>query len=269
MRKETEKATRIPRPRARSKQKPAEPKGDGLERIQKIIAAGGVTSRRKAEELMTQGRVVVNGKVVTELGAKANPLSDRIEVDGKKITSGGQPKAYILLNKPKGVISSVSDEHNRPVVTDIVRVKVRVYPVGRLDYDAEGVILLTNDGDLSNRLIHPTFMVAKIYQVKVKGAPTREKLQKLEKGVYLDDGRTLPAKARFLRATDENSWIELTVFEGRNHLVKRMCMAIGHPVQKLKRVEFAGIRLGELKPGEWRPLTDKELEALQFLSKGK
>jgi 23S rRNA-/tRNA-specific pseudouridylate synthase len=141
LRKETEKATRIPRPRARSKQKSAAPQGDGLERIQKIIAAGGVTSRRKAEELITQGRVVINGQVVTELGAKANPLSDRIEVDGRKITSGGQPKAYILLNKPKGVISSVSDEHNRPVVTDIVRVKVRVYPVGRLDYDAEGVIL--------------------------------------------------------------------------------------------------------------------------------
>jgi len=253
LRKETGKATRTPRPRARSKQKPVAPDFEKLERIQKIIAAGGITSRRKAEELMTQGRVVVNGKVVTELGAKANPFSDRIEVDGRKITAGGQPKAYILLNKPKGYISAVSDEHKRPVVTDLVRVKVRVYPVGRLDYDAEGVILLTNDGELSNRLIHPTFGVPKTYQVKVKGAPTREKLEKLEKGVFLEDGRTLPAKARFLRATDENSWIELTVFEGRNHLVKRMCMAIGHPVQKLKRVSFAGIKLGSMKPGEWRP----------------
>src|SRR3990170_4645062 len=270
LRKIEEKAkTQTPRPRARSKQKPVGPSLDKLERIQKIIAAGGVTSRRKAEELMTQGRVTVNGQTVTELGAKANPFSDRIEVDGRKITAGGEPEADNLLNKPEGDKSSVSDEHNRPVVTDLVKVKVRVYPVGRLDYDAEGVILLTTDGDLSNRLIHPTFMVAKIYQVKVKGAPTREKLQKLEKGVYLDDGRTLPATAKFLRATDENSWIELTVFEGRNHLVKRMCMAIGHPVQKLKRVEFAGIRLGILKPGEWRPLTQKELDALQHLSKGK
>ncbi|OGP17839.1 MAG: pseudouridine synthase [Deltaproteobacteria bacterium GWC2_55_46] len=248
------------RTRPKKTQAPAESR---LERLQKIIATAGITSRRKAEELITQGRVTVNGKEITELGAKADPLQDRIEVDGKRISVKG-PKVYILLYKPKGYISSVSDEHGRPVVTNLVsRLRLRVYPVGRLDYDAEGVLLLTNDGDLSNRLIHPTFQVPKKYLVKVKDAPAREKLDKLEKGIRLEDGKTLPAKAKFVRATQENSWIELTVFEGRNHLVKRMCMAIGHPVQKLKRVEFAGLRLGTLKPGEFRLLTEDEVAELK------
>ena len=251
--------TRKPAPKA--------PEAPHQDRLQKIIATAGITSRRKAEELILEGRVTVNGKTITELGAKADPSSDRIEVDGKRISVKG-PKVYLLLNKPKGYISSVSDEHNRPVVTQLVsRVRARVYPVGRLDYDAEGVLLLTNDGDLSNKLIHPTFQVPKTYLVKVKGIPPKEKLEKLEKGVFLEDGRTLPAKAKFVRATEENSWIELTVFEGRNHLVKRMCMAIGHPVQKLKRVDFAGIKVGKLKPGEFRPLTEKELETLKGLGK--
>ncbi|HEY4708232.1 MAG TPA: pseudouridine synthase [Thermodesulfobacteriota bacterium] len=230
-----------------------------------MIATAGITSRRKAEELILEGRVTVNGKTISELGAKADPSSDSIAVDGKRISVKG-PKVYLLLYKPKGYISSVSDEHNRPVVTQLVsKVKARVYPVGRLDYDAEGVLLLTNDGDLSNRLIHPTFQAPKTYLVKVKGVPPKEKLEKLEKGVSLEDGRTLPAKAKFIRPTEENSWIELTVFEGRNHLVKRMCMAVGHPVQKIKRVDFAGIKLGKLKPGEFRHLTEKELEALKGL----
>lgn len=213
--------------------------------------------------MITEGRVRVNGRAVTELGAKADPAKDRIEVDGKRVRYGG-PRVYVLLYKPKGFISSVSDEAGRPVVTQLVSaVKSRVYPVGRLDYDAEGVLLLTNDGDFSNKLIHPTFQVPKTYLIKVSDVPAKEKLKKLETGVHLEDGKTLPAKVKFVRATRLNSWIELTVFEGRNHLVKRMCQAIGHPVQKLKRIEFAGLKLGALKPGEWRHLTEREVAELK------
>ncbi|MBI5586957.1 MAG: rRNA pseudouridine synthase [Deltaproteobacteria bacterium] len=230
-----------------------------------MIASAGITSRRKAEELITQGRVTVNRETVTELGAKADPLKDTIAVDGKAISTRG-PKIYVLLNKPKGYISSVSDPEKRPVVVELLtRVKGRVYPVGRLDYDAEGVLLLTNDGELSNKLIHPNFKVAKKYLVKVRDLPSKEDIDKLENGVWLDDGRTLPAKARLVRQTKENSWIELTVYEGRNRLVKRMCQAVGHPVAKLQRVEFAGIRLGEMKVGEWRFLTPAEVERLKSL----
>ncbi|MBI5826283.1 MAG: rRNA pseudouridine synthase [Deltaproteobacteria bacterium] len=171
----------------------------------------------------------------------------------------------MLLNKPKGYISAVADPLKRPVVTDLLKVRERVFPVGRLDYDAEGALILTNDGELSNRLIHPKFKVPKKYLVKVRDVPTDEDLQKLRKGVYLDDGRTLPADAKFVRKTQENSWIELTVTEGRNRLVKRMCMAIGHPVSKLKRMEFAGIKLGALEAGQWRFLTPKEVERLKGL----
>ncbi|MBI1912206.1 MAG: rRNA pseudouridine synthase [Deltaproteobacteria bacterium] len=234
------------------------------ERLQKIISAAGITSRRKAEELVTQGRVTVNNHTVTEVGAKADPFKDRIAVDGKLISFKG-PKVYILLNKPKDCISAVTDPLHRQVVTDLVNTKERVYPIGRLDYDAEGVILLTNDGELSNKLIHPNFKVPKKYLVKVKDVPKREDIEKLERGVYLEDGRTLPARARFVKETQENSWIEITVIEGRNRLVKRMCQAIGHPVIKLKRVEFAGIKLGSLEPGQYRMLTEREVERLKNL----
>ncbi len=205
--------------------------------------------------------------MVDQLGVKVDAGKDVIEVDGRNITSKG-PRVYILLNKPKGYISSVTDPLKRPVVTDLVRqTPSRVFPVGRLDFDAEGVLLLTNDGEFSNRLIHPKFAIPKKYLVKVKDVPEKSDIEKLEKGVYLEDGKTGPAKARFIRKTQENSWIELTVFEGRNRLVKRMCMAIGHPVAKLKRIEFAGIKLGSLKPGEYRFLTPKEVEALKGLGK--
>lgn len=209
----------------------------------------------------------VNRTVVDRLGTKVDPEKDVIEVDGRNITSKG-PRIYILLNKPKGYISAISDPLKRPVVTDLVgNISLRLFPVGRLDYDAEGVLLLTNDGEFSNRLIHPRFDVPKKYLVKVKDVPEKSDLEKLEHGVYLEDGKTRPAKTRFIRKTQENSWIELTVFEGRNRLVKRMCMAIGHPVAKLKRIEFAGIKLGSLKPGEFRLLTKKEVEALKGLGK--
>ncbi len=234
-------------------------------RLQKIIADAGITSRRKAEEMIEDGRVRVNRSVVTELGAKADPAKDLVEVDKKAITGQGSssPKHYILLYKPKGVISSVTDPERRPVVTDFIKkIKARLYPVGRLDFDAEGVIILTNDGELTNRLIHPRYKVPKRYLVKVSDLPDERSLKRLQNGVRLDDGMTAPAKVRFVRKTAENSWLEITVIEGRNRLIKKMCQAIGHPVLKLKRISFAGITLRGLKPGDYRPLTDEEVSRL-------
>ena len=234
-------------------------------RLQKIIADAGVTSRRKAEEMIEDGRVRVNRHVVTELGAKADPAKDLVEVDKKPITGSNSyaPKHHILLYKPKGVISSVTDPERRPVVTDFVRkIKARLYPVGRLDFDAEGAIILTNDGELTNRLIHPRYKVPKRYLVKVSDHPDERQIKRLQNGVRLDDGMTAPAKVRLVRETAENSWLEITVIEGRNRLIKRMCQAVGHPVLKLKRVAFAGITLRGLKPGDYRALTGEEVSRL-------
>ncbi len=210
----------------------------------------------------------MNRKTVTELGTKADPMVDKILVDNEPIRRKEKP-VHVLLNKPKGYISAVSDPGTRPVVVDLLKkVKGRVYPVGRLDYDAEGVLLITNDGELSNRLIHPNFKIKKTYEVKVRGVPTDKTLSKLKSGVYLEDGRTQPAEVRFLRKAKENSWIEITVTEGRNRLIKRMCKRVGHPVMKLKRTEFAGIRLGRLDVGEYRFLKPQEVRALKDLSRG-
>ncbi|MEK7880519.1 MAG: pseudouridine synthase [Deltaproteobacteria bacterium] len=231
------------------------------ERLQKIISKAGITSRRKAEELIIQGRVRVNRKVVTELGAKADPDSDRVDVDGELISFKG-PKVYVLLNKPKSFVSTLSDNVGRPTVVSLVNVKERVFPVGRLDYDAEGVMLLTNDGEFCDKLIHPKYHVPKKYLVKVRNIPDEATLQKLRDGVYLDDGRTRPATVKFVRKTEGNAWIEIIVTEGKNRLIKRMCQRVGHPVNKLKRIEFAGIGLGKLALGEWRFLTAKEVEGL-------
>ncbi len=252
------------------KSSPTSPETPSPVRLQKAIAGAGITSRRKAEEMIAAGRVEVNHKVVSVMGVKVDLDVDIVTVDGRRIAGDKGPKLYILLNKPKGVISALSDPAKRPVVTDLLkRVKVRVWPVGRLDYDAEGALLLTNDGFLGNRLIHPRYSVPKKYMVKVRGVPSGAKLAKLERGISLADGRTLPCKARFDRHTNtkENSWIELTVYEGRNRLVKRMCQAIGHPVSKLKRLEFAGLKLGGLKLGGYRKLTKGEVERLKDLNR--
>lgn len=212
------------------------------------------------------GRVRVNRKRVTELGTKADPATDLIEVDGKPLNTSG-PRRYILLNKPKSYISSASDPEGRPVVTDLVkRIKVRLYPVGRLDYDAEGALLLTNDGELSAKLLHPRHKVPKTYLVKVKGMPGEEILAKVRRGVRLEDGKTLPAKARLHKTTKENTWIEVTVTEGRNRLIKRIFAALGHPVLKLKRNSFAGLTPKGLKPGDYRELKPREVERLRTAS---
>ncbi|MBI5233450.1 MAG: rRNA pseudouridine synthase [Deltaproteobacteria bacterium] len=239
-----------------------------MERLQKIIANAGIASRRKAEEMILESRVRLNGKIINSLGMKADLCVDIIEVDGKRLRPP-QRSLYILLNKPKGVISSTSDPEGRPVVTDFVKKAAkseRVFPVGRLDFDAEGALLLTNDGCLCTRLIHPRRKIPKKYLVKVSDVPCDKDLKRLSEGVKLEDGMTMPAKARLVRTTKENSWIELIVVEGRNRLIKRMRARVGHSVAKLKRVEFAGLGVGGLKSGEWRFLVEKEVLQLKKLA---
>ncbi len=230
----------------------------------------GVASRRKSEEIILQARVKVDGKVVITPGTKVDSNKSKIEVDGRRINPAGTllgRAQYILLNKPKGFISAASEAGRRPVVVDLIKkVKGRLFPVGRLDYDAEGVLIITNDGELTNKLIHPRYAIEKRYVVKVSDVPDLKDLKNLERGVYLEDGRTLPAKVRFIKKTRENSWIEITVTEGRTRLIKRMCAAVGHSVLKLKRVEFAGIRLGRLKTGDYRNLEKSEVQALMDIT---
>lgn len=241
------------------------------ERLQKIIAAAGVASRRKAEELITSGHVQVNGTVITELGSKADPDVDHVRVNGK-LLHFEQRNIYLLLNKPKGYVTTVSDPEKRPTVMDLIRgVKGRVYPVGRLDYASEGLLLLTNDGDLANRLMKAASHVAKTYVVKVAGVPKEEALAKLRAGVSIatDEGRrvrTNPASVKIVKEA-ANPWYEVTLIEGRNRQIRRMFEAVGHHVEKIKRVRYGPLTL-DVPPGEFRPLTLKEIERLKSASKG-
>lgn len=237
-----------------------------MERLQKVIAQAGVTSRRKAEQLIVEGKVKVNGKVVQQLGVKVNPAKDKIEVEGIPIDR--EEPVYFLLYKPQGVISSVSDDRGRKVVTDFVETHHRVFPVGRLDYDTSGIILLTNDGEFANLLTHPKHEIEKVYVAKVQGIPTIDKIKKLREGVMLEDGKTAPAKVKILSANRKKdvSIIQLTIHEGRNRQVRRMFEAIGHRVLKLKRERFAFLDLKGMNPGEIRPLKPIEVRHLRELA---
>jgi 23S rRNA pseudouridine2605 synthase len=238
-----------------------------LERLQKILSAAGIASRRAAEEIIVAGRVAVNGKVVTELGSRADPAQDRITVDGKALRSEGV-RSYIVLNKPVGFVTTLKDPQGRPVVTDLLKgVKERVYPVGRLDYNTEGVLLLTNDGELANRLAHPRHEVEKEYMVRVRGSVAPEQLQLLSAGVDLDDGRSAPAVVNLLRESENNTWISITIHEGRYRQVRRMCEAVGLSVVRLKRSRYGILETAELKPGEFRFLTPAEVNGLCALCK--
>src|SRR5438309_3547099 len=235
------------------------------ERLQKIIAAAGVASRRKAEELITAGRVVVNGNVVTELGSKADPEHDHIRVDGK-LLHGSQRPVYLLLNKPKGFVTTMSDPERRPTVMDLVRgVGSRVYPVGRLDYASEGLLLLTNDGDLAHRLMKAASHVAKTYVVKVSGKPAEEKLVRLRAGLSIGTDqkrvKTSPARIRLVRDAP-NPWYEITLIEGRNRQIRRMFEEIGHHVEKVMRVRYGPLEL-DVEPGKFRLLTLQEVAQLK------
>jgi 23S rRNA pseudouridine2605 synthase len=239
-----------------------------LERLQKIIAAAGVTSRRKAETLIQAGRVSVNGQTMTELGSKADPRRDRITVDGRPLISN-RNLVYLLLNKPIGYVSTVTDPERRPTVISLLKgVKERVYPVGRLDYNSSGIMLLTNDGDLANFMMSRASAVPRTYQVKIEGRPNADDLRKLERGVTLDGRRTAPAKIKALGARTERDkpWYEITLVEGRYHQVRRMFERIGQPVIKLKRVRIAFLSDKELAPGQFRHLTSTELRKLKMMS---
>lgn len=236
-------------------------------RLQKLIAGTGLASRRKAEEMIAAGRVTVNGKIVRELGTKVDAAKDHVKVDGRHIRSA-QPYVYVLLHKPKNVMSTLHDPEGRPTVKEFLPgVTVRVFPVGRLDFDSEGLMLLTNNGELAQALLHPKYHVPKTYLVKVKGVLEEEDIEALETGVQLDDGVTAPAQVKKIRKAESNSWVEVTIHEGRKHQVKRMLEAVGHPVLKLVRVRMGSLALGHMAPGEYRFLTDREANALRDLVK--
>lgn len=236
------------------------------QRLQKLIAAAGVASRRHAEELMAAGRVTVNGEVIKELGSKADPDKDYIKVNGKLINPQlkSREKVYVLLNKPKGYLSSVSDPEGRPLVTQLLPPAVgRVHPVGRLDFNTEGLLLLTNDGEFTNFITAARNRVEKVYEVKVKGVPAESGLQRLRRGIVLDDGtRTAPAKIAKLHETQSNAWYEVLLHQGRNQQVRRMFELIGHSVLKLRRVRIGILHDEGLKPGAWRLLTPLEVRRL-------
>ena len=233
------------------------------QRLQKIISQAGIASRRKAEELILQGRVEVNGKVVRTLGAKADPEKDHVKLNGRLLRTG-QPKVYLMLNKPKGYVTTLKDPEGRPTVMELLKgVHQRVYPIGRLDYDAEGLLLFTNDGEIAEHLMHPRYEIPRTYLVKVKGVLEDQEIQRLEAGVLLIDGMTAPCRIKKMRKTMENSWIELTMREGRNRQVKRILEHAGHPVLKLKRIRFAWLELAGLEVGEYRYLAEKEIQRIK------
>jgi len=233
-------------------------------RLAKLIAHRGVASRREAEELIREGLVTVNGETAV-VTTPADPESDVVEVRGVRLPTA-PVRGYYLLNKPRGYITSRRDPQGRPGVLELVKdLPVRVETVGRLDYDTEGALLLTNDGDLAHLLTHPSSEVPKMYVAKVQGVPPKDDLLAIERGIPLEDGMTAPAKARVLEVRGDQSWVEVTVHEGRNRLIRRVMAYLGHPVIELRREKFAGISLGRLSVGEARPLADEEVAALQAL----
>jgi 23S rRNA pseudouridine2605 synthase len=243
----------------------------GTVRLQKIIAQAGLASRRAAEKLIADGRVTVNGETVHEMGTKADPTRDDIRIDGRRLKSPERHR-YILLNKPAGYITTRADPQRRPTVVDLlVGVKEYVYPVGRLDYDTQGLLLLTNDGDLAARLTHPRHEVDRTYEARVAGMPDDEAIKRLRRGIPLDGRRTHPADVTLINKgrRDEDGVLHVTIREGRNRQVRRMLEAVGHPVRSLRRTRFGPLTLRGLQPGTWRELTAPEVEKLKKWKSGK
>lgn len=231
-------------------------------RLQKYLASKGVASRRKAEEIILAGRVSVNGEIIRELGTKVRE-EDSIEVDGKAIQKV-QENIYIMLNKPTGYITSVRDQFNRPTVLDLVKdVKERIYPVGRLDYDTSGLIILSNDGEFTYRLTHPKHETNKVYIAEIKGVPTEEEIYQVRSGLVIDGHTTSPAGFEILERKPNSSVVKITIHEGRNRQVRKMCAMIYHPVINLQRVAVGPVLLGELPLGKWRHLSEGEIKELE------
>ncbi|HEU5324090.1 MAG TPA: pseudouridine synthase [Methylomirabilota bacterium] len=235
-------------------------------RLNKILAQAGLTSRRGGDRLILEGRVAVNGAVTRELATLADPAVDRIAVDGRALQAA-EPIVHLLLHKPRGYVTSLRDPHGRPVVADLVDAGVRLYPVGRLDWDVEGALLLTNDGPLTHRLLHPRYALPRVYEAEVAGRVTPADLPRWRQGVQLPDGRAVPRGVELVRG-GATSLLRLTFTEGRKHEVKRYCEALGHRVRRLRRVAFGPLRLGSLRVGESRPLTAREVAALRAAGQG-
>ncbi|HET6421200.1 MAG TPA: pseudouridine synthase [Geobacteraceae bacterium] len=239
-----------------------------LERLQKILASAGVASRREAEQIIASGRVSVNGVIVSEMGFKADPESDVITFDGKRV-SPGTPKIYIMLYKPAGYVTTMKDPQGRQIVTDLLKdVKARVFPVGRLDYNTEGLLLLTNDGAWANALAHPRHEVEKEYRVRVRGKVSPAQIRQIAEGVVLEDGKTAPAVVKIIKESDNNTWLSVSIHEGRYRQVRRMCEAVNLQVVRLKRHRYGFLDLGKLKSGEYRILTESEVARLRKSGKG-
>lgn len=232
------------------------------ERLQKILARAGVASRRQAERLIREGRVKVNGRVVRELGVRADPFHDHIRVDGRRIRTA--PALYYVFHKPVGVVTTLSDPQGRPCIGDLAQeLPARVFPVGRLDVNSAGLLLLTSDGPLAQRLTHPRYKIPKQYRVKVRGLPDEKALGRLRRGIRLEDGLTRPATVVLERTRGKKSWLRVTLTEGRRRQVRRMCETVGHPVEKLVRVQLGPLSLGGLRPGLLRPLAPEDVAALR------
>lgn len=232
------------------------------QRLQKIIAEMGIASRRRAEELIIEGRVTVNGKAAV-IGMKADPAVDHIKVDGKLLVNP-ENKVYFIFNKPRGVVTSLSDPEGRPTVNDFLRgIKQRVFPVGRLDYDSEGLLILTNDGEFAHSILHPSKKIPKTYLVKIKGVLEDEEINKLRTGIRLDRTVTAPAKVKRLRKAEQNSWVEMTISEGKKRQIRRMMERVNHQVIRLMRIRIGGLEMGPLKPGTYRRLRPVEIERIK------
>lgn len=234
-----------------------------LVRIQKYIADCGIASRRKAEQMILEGRVLLNNKKVTEMGVKVNPEEDVVSVDGHIITDSGVDKLYILFNKPRAVVSTVSDPEGRKTVMDFLpRIHQRIYPVGRLDYNSEGLIILTNDGEIAHKVMHPSFNVTKVYEVKVFGAIDQSLLDELKKPRQFEEGPVRPKSVRVIEQLPRKTWLEFRLTEGRNREIRRICEEVGIAIDKLRRVAIEGLTVQGLRPGDCRFLTKKEIDKM-------
>ena len=253
---------RRPRTRASARTTGTTPEeGPGV-RLQKFMASAGVASRREAERLIQAGRVEVNSRVVTTLGTRIDPWRDRVRVDGRAVQESGR-RVYYLLHKPRGFITTASDPEGRPTVLDLLQgVRERIFPVGRLDWNSEGLLLLTNDGDLAYRLTHPANHVPKTYRVKVKGLVGPASLEAIRRGLFLDGRRSLPAEVRRI-SSQSNSWLEVTLYEGQKNQIRRTFERLGHPVLKLRRIAIGPLTDRTLRPGEFRGLTEEEVRRLK------